>query len=148
MPNYIIKADPMLDLYGEWSTVVDDWLRVGPSHHFEDIDPSRMKRASLHGTSSFGREGGWGSHGFVYRQDGYLPRLKFGASMMLALNDDLEGIRALLEPFEDDVVPDYRAAIRELLVMVAELDREWDDNPLAYVASLPAKAAVEDAINA
>lgn len=71
MPRYIIKPDPDVDLYVDWSTVTDTPLGWGTADQL-DLKPVHKERADLTGTSSV--------HGFDGWDDGPLLISEMGTS--------------------------------------------------------------------
>lgn len=54
MPRFIIKAEPDVDFYVDWSTIVDAPCEWGPAAVFQTPIPAdRLERADATGTSSF-----------------------------------------------------------------------------------------------
>jgi hypothetical protein len=122
MGKQIIKAAPNRDLYMEWSSDVEAPTFLGtradiaaylaePKRGLRETviaDPDaieqRLQRADLTGSSGYPPFGcDWDDHGEIYKQQGYLPRAKFGefADRYLAAGEDGEpDITDLLEPLE------------------------------------------------
>lgn len=53
--NFILKCDPKIDLYVEWSTIVDNACFIGTREQClaRGIERERLARADLQGTSCF-----------------------------------------------------------------------------------------------
>lgn len=124
MGNIIIKAAKDLDLYCEWSSVVDaptfigtrdEVLRhlTGYRSSYGQSDPAevRVARADKTGTSAKRDprapgytgplDGEWNDTGFVVEQRGWLPRASMARFLELyAVNVD--AAYEVLEPFEND----------------------------------------------
>lgn len=125
MGHQIIKADKRVNLYLDWSSVVDAPVFVGDreqmlDHLTHDYRPGtdrfeyevtqvnkRLDRADEYGTSEYQPFGYvWGDPGLVYKQYGFLKRTDFLTAALLWKYLSEEGAEAvilkLLEPFEDD----------------------------------------------
>lgn len=90
MPSYVVKPRRGEDLYVVWSEVVDAPTFVGTraetERHLaawgETGDGRRLDRADETGTSAMHKDvgegyvqpGSWGDNGFIYLQEGFLPR--------------------------------------------------------------------------
>ena len=108
MPSYILKASPDLDLFCEWSSVVDGPTWVGTRDELvaRGVEPDRITRAAFCGTSAL-----WGeprylsfeSNGLLVLNGGasrgWLPRHRLGAYLRLLVEGDNNADR-LLEPLE------------------------------------------------
>lgn len=66
MPRYIMKVskDPNIDLYVEWSTVVDAPVAWGRAQDL-GLSGERKRRTDQHGTSMYDGYGGWDSNGMI-----------------------------------------------------------------------------------
>lgn len=108
MPTFIVKANPDRDLYGEWSTVVDNVVSIGTA---ADYPADRVARADANGTSALGRVAGW----FSWDDDEFLvavqgdrcgmftlKRTDLEAYLDAYLRDDEEAAMALLTPRPTD----------------------------------------------
>lgn len=118
MPRYIIKPHKGIDLYAEWSTVVDNVCRIGSRSDFlnEGEPAERMDRADATGTSvlGFDHEGdgfteyGWDDEKFIVAKVrepygmGWLPRERLLEYVRAYQDDDAERAEALLEPLEEE----------------------------------------------
>lgn len=123
MGRFLIKCDPSVDLYIEWSTVVDAPVGVGTRAQFEkDMNTPhrgavfmtenairlRLNRTDKRGTSllDYGSDGGgWSSKGLLYMQGlkpAFLPRRNFLAYGQMLLKDPNAQPVGLTEPLEDD----------------------------------------------
>lgn len=112
----IIKVARDVDLYMEWSSIVEAPTFVGnraetlayltrqsdPRLRDEYQPPARLARADKTGTSAFEMGCGWDDSGHIYQQQGVLPRARFEAFARAAVADDIATMDALLDPFEDD----------------------------------------------
>lgn len=109
MGSYIIKAAPDLDVYMEWSTVVEAPTFIGSRtailthlHHIAsrgrregDSPEDRVRRADDTGTSALPNpklpscaeplEGAWDDAGFIVEQRGWLPRARLATFLALYL---------------------------------------------------------------
>lgn len=119
MGRYIIKPHKDLDLYIEWSTVVDaplfvgsrveitEYLTGGIGHdaHTPSLALERLDRADERGSSMLDPTGcDWDSVGLIpctHRGQRWLRRGRLGAYCLLVMEDDPEGAYALTEPLED-----------------------------------------------
>jgi hypothetical protein len=127
MGRFIIEADPDVDLYCEWSSIVEAPTWIGSrselvgylaEHSFdgsgdckamrpEDIE-ERLARVDETGTSIAFRigphaEGSWGDTGLIYQQQGVLPRNRLAEFLQRFLDNrpaDVD-VSDLLDPFED-----------------------------------------------
>lgn len=108
MPRFILKTAPQVDLYVEWSTIVDDATWVGTrAEALRQFDRPRIDRADQTGTSELqGRLGAWDDEALIVQQRGLLDRDKLSeyASVLLANvdPDGTEEAHKLLRPFDDD----------------------------------------------
>jgi hypothetical protein len=121
MGRVLLKCDPNVDLYIEWSTVVDAPTAVGTRAQFEkemnipkrgeefmteEAIRIRMDRVNKHGTSRLGDDdGNWDDKGLLYRQGpkpAFLPRKNFLAYGQMLLKDPNAQPDGLTEPLEDD----------------------------------------------
>jgi hypothetical protein len=123
MPGFILKVTPNRDLYVEWSTIVDDIVRIGIRAEFLEglatrypdllVDlvhspEARLARADAHGTSALPFPGvhplfgGWDDSGLVVEQRGILRRADLLAYVAAMEADWPEKAYALLAPFDDD----------------------------------------------
>ena len=108
MPSFIIKADPDTDLYAEWSTVVESPVKIGTREWMladGRVSPDRLDRADAKGSSTQGDIEDWYSWsdaGWIYRQEGFLPRSNLKEALQRILENPLASVRDLLTPFEDD----------------------------------------------
>lgn len=116
MPRYIYKAQKGIDLYVEWSTVVDNWCRIGTRSDFinEGEAAERMDRVDKTGTSCRGynhdgdgfTEGDWDDKGFVVANMrtrpgfGWLPRERLIDYLRHLRDEDIESAEALLDERE------------------------------------------------
>ncbi len=112
----IIKCAPDVDLYIEWSSIVESPTAVGTraemlehlaerqGHASSNPPEARLHRADERGTSMLDNSGhGWDSYGVIYEQRGFLRRRTFTEFARAVLADaDEAAIAALLEPFEDE----------------------------------------------
>lgn len=122
MPTYVLKVDPDLDLYVEWSTVVDDACRVGTRAEMLETlrravppgyDPQpgsapedRLRRADESGTTALWPSavdpfGGWGDRYLMVQQRGLLPRGRLSAYLAAHADGNETRAYALLEHFDD-----------------------------------------------
>jgi len=95
MPSYIVKADPDVDLYIEWSTIVDAPISWGTAEEL-NLAPERKERADRTGTSSH--------HGFESWDDGDMIISELGhctGQYLLPRKDLLAFITELTEFTED-----------------------------------------------
>ena len=122
MSRYVLKADPDQDLYGIWSTVVDNVALAGTRAHLAatGVDAERIDRADAHGTSArertddgeLLRPGGWDAAGLLVREqpyapcdgygEGWLPRERLAAFLQAFRRCDDRAAGALLDPLPDD----------------------------------------------
>lgn len=122
MGRFLIKCDPNVDLYLEWSTVVDAPVGVGTREQMENrmntpvrdevfmtkqAIESRLQRTDVTGSSYLdGSMGGWNDSGLilhnVYPGAVFLPRRNFLAYAKLLLQDINARPDGLTEPLEDD----------------------------------------------
>lgn len=121
MGKFLIKCDPAVDLYIEWSTVVDAPTAVGTREQMykryttsirrellmtEDEAEDLLHRATAFGTSSqIGGDGSWSDDGLLYMQGpkpAFLPRRNFLAYGQMLLKDPNAQPVGLTEPLEDD----------------------------------------------
>lgn len=123
MPRQIIKADKRVDLYIEWSSVVEAPTFIGSReemlrHLLNDYRPDteryiselahaqrRLDAADWLGTSAPKQWGcGWDDHGEVYQQKGVLLRSDMLTAAILWRHTGEKTsesmIEALLEPFD------------------------------------------------
>lgn len=107
MPSFIVKPDPAVDLYCEWSTVVDNLTSVGTR---TDYPPDRLARADATGTSAHDfSEYGWDDKKFIVtnteRSDAgffWLNRTDLLAYARAMAADDTATAEALLAPIPDE----------------------------------------------
>lgn len=111
----IIKVGRDVDLYMEWSSIVDAPTFAGtraetlaylnrqadPALRDQYQPPARLNRADQNGTSAFAMGSGWDHTGHLYKQKGFLPRARFEAFAHAALADDEPAMLALLDPLDD-----------------------------------------------
>lgn len=114
MPSYIIKPDPTLDQYMIWSTIVEAPLIAGTRLDIEDYVSNNLsqvrglaasfERADRTGTSATDGDGGYDdSVGFIYMQQGFIPRAKFtDLSYLVGDGHQRYDATPLIIPFEDD----------------------------------------------
>jgi len=116
MPTILIKANPHVNLYVGWSSVVEAPVFVGTRaeavRHFagrgsEPVE-QRLERADSTGTSALWGdppyEGAWEDSGLIYMQQGILPRanlLALAQRYRDATTPYLD-VADLLTPFEDE----------------------------------------------
>lgn len=117
----VIKCHVNEDVYMVWNRVADGpefagnklalaaYLHRDPNVAEEDIK-ARINRAELQGTSikmtpdiwKYGApDGHWNDSGFVYDQQGWLPRDRFYDFALAIINEEDELV--FLDPFEDDL---------------------------------------------
>jgi hypothetical protein len=110
----IIKVARDVDLYMEWSSIVDAPTFVGtraetlayltrqadPTLRDEYQPPARLARADRTGTSAFAMGSDWNDTGHIYEQRGFLPRARFEAFARAAAADDESAMLALLDPLD------------------------------------------------
>jgi len=115
MPSIVLKATPDRDLYCYWSSVVEAPVFIGTraeiSAHLVQgsANPeveARMARADRVGTSALyfdtdPQDGAWESTGFIYQQQGFLPRSRLAALLDMLAVDERADATDLLDPFED-----------------------------------------------
>jgi hypothetical protein len=112
MPSYIIKPDRAEDFYVVWSTIVEAPLAFGPREYLQELGeegslrdmhyPDRWARADKAGTSErSGRNGGWDDAGFIYQQQGWLPRAKLKELCALLAENENADVSHLLDPLDD-----------------------------------------------
>lgn len=116
MPTIILKADPHVDLYVGWSSVVEAPVFVGTRAEAlayfagRGSEPvgARLDRADRTGTSALWgdppREGAWEDSGLIYMQQARLPRanlLALAQRYRDATTPHLD-VADLLTPFEDE----------------------------------------------
>jgi hypothetical protein len=114
----IIKASPDLDLYGRWSTNVDNFVAVGTRAEFlaDGINPSRLARADRYGTSAQNPDAldapgeprylGWDTKNFLVHEQanapsngaGMLPRTHLEAFMRAQRSGDDFAAGSMLLP--------------------------------------------------
>lgn len=110
MPRFIMKV-PDRDLYVEWSSIVEAPIAWGSRAEMMDgeegsVDPERLDRADMYGTSSFI---GQGTNGTIYMQLGYLPIENLGKFLDVMTEqwaadefvDDDPRLLALLQPLDE-----------------------------------------------
>jgi hypothetical protein len=111
MGNIIVKAAKDLDLYVEWSSIVEAPLTWGTRQEFldEGYAEERLERADARGSSSYIGICFWGDDdGLILEQRGFLPRAKIPAYLEIMteqwkaknFDGDDPRILALLEPLE------------------------------------------------
>lgn len=117
----IIKADPDLDLYGLWSSNVDNFVGIGTRAEFlgDGVNPSRLARADRYGTSAQtidevdpnqSRYLGWDTTNFLVHEQvnaptngaGLLPRTRLVEFMQAQLRGDDALAGSLLQPLPDN----------------------------------------------
>ena len=124
MGYQIYKEAPEVDYYVEWSSIVEaptfggareemlaylwETDRRKPEYVME-IDPShpetRLKRVDEYGTSALWgnpRDGGWGTSGEIYMQQGFVSRANLFVLTRRLGEDENADVTDLVEPFEDD----------------------------------------------
>ena len=117
MGGFLIKCAKDVDLYMEWSTVVDAPMGVGTREQFKNamntpvrgeywatesqIEARMVKTDELGSSYDLGC-GRWDDSGLIYKQEGILPRKNFLAYAKKLLEDENAEPTGLLEPFEDD----------------------------------------------
>jgi hypothetical protein len=114
----IIKCARDVDLYIEWSSIVESPTAVGTraemlghltsrqDHTSSNPPEARLRRADERGTSMLDSTGhDWDSYGAIYEQRGFLRRHTFTdfARAVLAEADE-STLLSMLEPFEDETV--------------------------------------------
>ena len=74
MPRYIMKVskDPNIDLYVEWSSIVDAPVAWGRAQDL-GLSGERKRRCDQSGTSMYDGYGGWESKGMVVTNMGTKP---------------------------------------------------------------------------
>jgi len=104
MGRHIIKVAPDLDLYVEWSSIVDSPVCWGTRAEMleEGTDAVRLDRADKFGTSSLPGFDNWETDSLIYEQQGLLPRTKIPEALRRFENDEDADITDLLIPFEED----------------------------------------------
>lgn len=108
MARCIIAAAPGVDLYGEWSTVIDGFGLVGTRDELAaaGVAPERIARAAQLGTSMRDAPiGAWDDPGLHIvdggATDGWLPRSRL-PTYLAALHRDAQATAdALLDPIPD-----------------------------------------------
>lgn len=120
--SIVVKCEPNEDVYLVWNRVADgpefagnrlalvSYLRSS-TRDSEDEIKQRVNRAELQGTSirlpdvnawrHGAPDGHWHDSGFVYDQQGWLPRNRFLQFALAIINDEDETV--YLEPFDDDI---------------------------------------------
>ena len=116
MPRFILKCDPDIDMYLEWSTVVDAPTAVGTRAQFETLLSTprhgwffdkeeeikkRLDRTDIAGTSTL-NDGDWKDKGFIYKGQAWIPRKNLLAYAYMLLKDENAEPVGLLEPLEED----------------------------------------------
>ena len=128
MPSFIIKADPDLDLYCTWSTVVDNITWMGSradafQASYVEATEERLARADVAGTSVVlygGEQGppayGWAYNGFIVSNLSavvsglpddadpfyWLPRKNLAAYLLGINAGDPQAVLAALEIIPDE----------------------------------------------
>lgn len=120
MGRLIVKADKDLDLYIEWSTIVDaptfigtrqetlDYLLKGDRHGIPTREEvaQRLTRTDLNGSSDMScRDGWWDDAGFIPgtpKGQRWLKRGRLAAYSLLVCGGDEDGAYLLTEPCETD----------------------------------------------
>lgn len=106
MPSYIVKADPNVDLYIEWSTIVDAPLSWGTAAEMR-LAPERKERADRTGTSSHNGFEGWDDGEMIISELGHctgeylLPRKDLLAFIteLAEFTEDVDGQQSVLEKY-------------------------------------------------
>lgn len=116
MPTIIVKPERETDFYVAWSSMVEAPTCWGPREYVaremacwdgpEAAAPERFDRADQTGTSARypsgdAPEGGWDDRGFIYQQQGWLPRARLTALCERLGADERADVSDLLDPFED-----------------------------------------------
>jgi hypothetical protein len=114
MPAYIVKDNPGEDFYVMWSDITESPYGWGTRAEMESYDWSdpkaveseRFERADRTGCSAMWPSlddpiYGWTDSGFIYQQQGHLPRAKLRELCARLEVDQHADVRDLLEPFED-----------------------------------------------
>jgi hypothetical protein len=71
MPKYIIKPNPEVDFYVDWSTIVEDAISWGDRKFMRKcgVEKERLERADQTGTSAYGQKD---RSGEIWKQKGWL----------------------------------------------------------------------------
>lgn len=107
MPRFIIKPDRELDLYVDWSTIVDAPCMWGTREEMlaAGVTLERLDRAEATGSSCAGEIAdlySWSHQMFMYLQEGVLSRTRM-AELLDRLSVDRDAdVSDLLAPFDDD----------------------------------------------
>jgi hypothetical protein len=112
----IICTEPGKDEFVYWSTIADGPMGFGTREELQrqirrlkgssggEADDERFDRAAELGSSMKAEaeycEGHWDDSGFVYNQQGWLPRDRMGAFMRLYNEDRLDEAIALLDSLD------------------------------------------------
>jgi hypothetical protein len=120
MPSYIVKCDPDQDFYVMWSSIVDAPTAWGSRTEIEApswLEPAAIAAERFHRADEYGTSAQWGadqpgtaiirpyawdSDGFIYLQQGLLPRARLRELCERLEKDDQADVTDMLEPFEDD----------------------------------------------
>lgn len=117
MGRFLIKCDKAVDLYIEWSSIVDAPTAIGTRAQFEKMlntpkrgsfwgteeeTKARLDRVDKYGSSDRLGLGAWDDNGLIYKQEGFLPRRNFLEYGKRLVEDADAKPMGLLEPFEDD----------------------------------------------
>lgn len=95
MPRHIIKPDPNVDLYVEWSSVVDAPTAWGTAEYLK-LSPERKERADRTGTSSMQGFDDWEDGSIIVSEMGHCS-----GQYLLPRKDLLAFINELPEAAED-----------------------------------------------
>lgn len=108
MGTCVLKASPEINLFGEWSTVVDGFVSIGTRADMiaKGIAPDRLDRAHQTGTSALDYPlGGYHATGLLVLDggacSGFLPRQRLAAYMLLLDESEDEAARRLLDPLDE-----------------------------------------------
>lgn len=104
MGRTIIKVDPGLDLYIEWSSIVEEPIMWGPRRFLElrGIDAQRLDRSDKQGSSSYHGFNFWDHDVLIYKQQGILRRANMSELLERLEQDAKADVSDLLDPFDDD----------------------------------------------
>lgn len=104
MAYYILKPDRDVDLYVEWSTIVESVTAIGTRQEFlnEGTDAARLDRVDRVGSSALGPPGIYGyDDEALTAEQRILPREHL-ATYVVAVMEGRDGdARVLTEAFED-----------------------------------------------
>ncbi len=109
MPHFIVKYEPDLDLYVNWSTVTDSPLSEGTRSDFLEEEPGwgeRLDRADEYGSSDRMRWFSWDVEEFRVAEPlgdiRTLPRSRLRAYVDAIFTDNIPAAFALTDPIELD----------------------------------------------